>query len=56
MTRFEVTGLKLPAMGQWRAIEPTATLAVARAPDFGEPVRAWRSLQVMIAETVEEVA
>ena len=56
MTRFEVPGLKLPAMGQWRAIEPTATLAVARAPDFGEPVRAWRSLQVMIAETVEEVA
>ncbi len=56
MTRFAVTGLKLPAMGQWRAIEPTATLAVARAPDFGEPARAWRSWQVMIPETVEEAA
>jgi hypothetical protein len=56
MTRFAITGLKLPAMGQWRVTEPTATLAVARAPDFGEPVRAWRSLQVMIAETVEEAA
>ena len=56
MTRFAVTGLKLPTMGQWWAIEPTATLAVARAPDFGEPVRARRSSKVMIPETVEETA
>ena len=56
MTRYAVTGRKLPAMGQWRVIEPTATLAVARAPDFGEPARAWRSWQVMIVETVEEAA
>jgi hypothetical protein len=56
MTRFAVTGLKLPAMGQWRAIEPTAALTVACAPDFGEPARAWRSSTVMIPETVEEAS
>ena len=43
-------------MGQWRAIEPTATLTVARASYFGEPARTWRSWQVMIAGTVEEAA
>jgi hypothetical protein len=56
MTRYAVTGLKLPAMGQWRVIGPTATLPVARAPDFGEPARACRPWQVMIAVTVEEAA
>jgi hypothetical protein len=56
MTRDVFSGLKLPAMGQWRAIEPTATLTVARAPDFGEPARAWRSSKVMIPDTVEELA
>ena len=55
MTRDGVSGPKLPVMGQWRAIQPTATLSVARAPDFGEPVRAWRSWQV-VPETVEEFA
>ncbi len=54
MTRYAVTGRKLCAMGQWRVIGPTATLTVARAPDFGEPARACRSWQVMIAVTVKE--
>jgi hypothetical protein len=43
-------------MGQWRVIGPTATLTVARAPDFGEPPRARRSWQVMIVATVEKAA
>lgn len=34
-------------MGQWRSLEPTpAFAAVARAPDYGEPVRAWRLWEV----------
>lgn len=34
-------------MGQWRALEPAAAFAaVARAPDYGEPVRAWRLWEV----------
>lgn len=33
-------------MGQWRALEPTPTLSATRAPDFGEPVRAWRLWEV----------
>lgn len=56
MTRDSVPGLKLCAMGQWRATQPTATLTVARAPDFGEPARARRSWQVMIRVTVKEAA
>lgn len=56
MTRNVFSRLKLWAMGQWRAIEPTATLTVARAPDFGEPACAWRSSKVMIPDTVEELA
>ena len=56
MTRDVVSRLKLSAMGQWRAIEPTATLTAAHAPDFGEPARAWRSSKVMIPDTVEELA
>ncbi|HEY2309686.1 MAG TPA: hypothetical protein VGH46_01055 [Gaiellaceae bacterium] len=56
MTQNVVPGLKLSAMGQWRAIEPTATLTVACAPDFGEPARAWWSWQVMIVGRVEEAA
>ena len=56
MTRYAVTGRKLPAMGQWRVIGPTATLTVARAHDFGEPARACRSWQVMIPGTVEKAA
>jgi hypothetical protein len=56
MRRQAASRPKLFPMGQWRAIEPTATLTVARAPDFGEPARACRSWQVMIAETVEKAA
>ena len=56
MTRNGLPRLKLSAMGQWRGIEPTATLTVARAPDFGEPARAWRSSRVMIPEVVKEAA
>jgi hypothetical protein len=52
MTRNVVSRPKLSAMGHWRAIEPTATLAAARAPDFGEPARAWWSSTVMLADTV----
>ena len=34
-------------MGQWRSLEPTAAFAAStRAPDYGEPVRAWRLCEV----------
>jgi hypothetical protein len=55
MTRDTASGPKLPAMGQWRAIEPTATLVVARAPDFGEPVRAWRFSASKVEVVLDEV-
>jgi hypothetical protein len=40
-------------MGQWRSVEPAPALAaVARAPDYGEPVRAWRLWEVAYFEGI----